>query len=98
MFGALRFCKEGQMISLTKAGSKKVKHYIKNLKAKRKEILDAGKDTADETRIPDEHDILLDILFFEENDEYLNGWGVTDNYDSDFPLDLKRGEDYIERI
>lgn len=79
----------------TEIGKTKVKAYITELKAKRKEILDAGLDTADETTLPDEKDILDDIEFFEEENEYYNSWGVTDNYNGDNALYLKRGEDYI---
>lgn len=83
-------------MKLTQTGECKVKFYIKNLEAKRKEILDAGKDTTDETKLPTIKDIIADIETFEENGEYLNNWGVTDNYDSDFPLWLERGEDYYD--
>ena len=83
-------------MKLTQTGERKVKFYIKNLKSKRKEILDAGKDTANETELPTIEDIIADVEAFEENGEYLNNWGVTDNYDSDFPLWLERGEDYYD--
>ena len=79
----------------TETGKEKIRAYIIELKAKRKEILDAGLDTADETTLPDEKDILDDIEFFEEENEYYNNWGVTDNYNGDDALYLKRGEDYI---
>ena len=82
-------------MKFTEAGKTKVNIYIAELKAKRKEILDAGLDTADETILPDEKDILDDIDFFEEENEYYNNWGVTDNYNGDYALFLKRGEDYI---
>ena len=79
----------------TETGKTKVNIYIAELKAKRKEILEAGLDTADETNLPDEEDVLSDIEFFEEENEYYNNWGVTDNYNGDNTLYLKRGEDYI---
>lgn len=79
----------------TETGKIKVNIYIAKLKAKRKEILETGLDTADETNLPDEEDILSDIEFFEEENEYYNNWGVTDNYNGDNALYLKRGEDYI---
>ena len=82
-------------MKFTKTGKTKVNTYIAELKAKRKEILEAGLDTADETNLPDEEDILSDIEFFEEENEYYNNWGVTDNYNGDNALYLKRGEDYI---
>lgn len=81
-------------IVLTDVGEEKVLHYLAELKAKRKEILDAGKDTVDETELPTIEDILLDIYNFEEYNEYYNNWGVTDNYDSDWPLHLEECIDY----
>ncbi len=83
-------------MKLTQTGERKVKFYIKTLESKRKEILDADKDTVDETELPTIEDIITDVEAFEENGEYLNNWGVTDNYDSDFPLWLERGEDYYD--
>lgn len=86
------------MYKLTEHGEKITKNYIAELKAKRKEILDAKKDTADKTVLPTIDDILLDVLFMglDNNDEYYNGWAVTDNYDADYPLLLKLGRDLIE--
>lgn len=87
---------------LTKDGKQRVSDYISELKAKRKEILDAGKDTADETELPTEQDIVADLEFmgldFDDRDGayYCNGWGVTDNYESDYPLLLKLGRDFEE--
>ena len=83
------------MILLTESGVKKVNRYITKLEAKRKEILDAGIDTADDTELPDCDEVFDDISWFEEGGEYLNGWGVTDNYDSDYALNLLRGVDYV---
>ena len=82
-------------MKFTKVGKAKVRTYITELEAKRKEILDANLDSANETTLPDEKDILDDIEFFEEENEYYNSWGVTDNYNGDNALYLKRGEDYI---
>lgn len=83
-------------MKLTQTGEDKVKFYIKTLELKRKEILDASKDTADETKLPTIEDIIADIEAFEENGEYLNNWGVTDNYNNDFALWLIKGEDYYD--
>lgn len=83
------------MFYLTELGKQEVNTYIREAKAKRKEILDAGIDTAEETQLPDEDDILMDIAHFEEDGEYCNGWGVTDNYDADYQLYLKRGVHYV---
>ncbi len=86
------------MYKLTDRGKRVVSQYISELKAKRKEILDAGKDTADETNLPTVDDIISDIEWtgVDEDGSYLNGWGVTDNYDSDYALELKLGRDFIE--
>lgn len=67
----------------TPSGRVRTVRYIRELELKRKEILDAGKDTAEETNIPTLDDILSDIEAFGLNiyREYINGWGVTDNYD-----------------
>ena len=61
---------------LTNRGEKEVEAFIRECKAKRKEIMDAGIDTACHTRIPTKALILADI-----NCGYRSVWGVTDNYD-----------------
>lgn len=81
---------------LTDIGVKKAKAYIKELEDKRKEILDASKDTCEETELPDVEAIESDVNAFAEGGEYLNNWGVTDNYNSDYPLCLREGMDYAE--
>ncbi len=83
--------------SYTEEGLKRVNEYIEELKAKRKEILDAKIDTADDTTLPTVDDILADAedTGFDEDGEYVNGWGVTDNHDSDYPMSLKLGIDVI---
>ena len=83
---------------LTPLGEERVKCYLTELAAKRKEILDAGKDTADITWLPSIEDIISDIeIFFgvEGANEYYNSWGVTDSYIADYPLRLTFGEDII---
>jgi len=83
-------------MKLTAIGLKKVNAYIDELVAKRKEIMDARLDTAYETTLPNVEAIIDDIEAFEENGEYWNCWGVTDNYDSDGPINLVRGDDYTD--
>ena len=80
---------------LTDKGIRNIETYIAELEAKRKEILDAGLDTAEETNIPTVSDIFIDAmeLGFDEYGEAYNGWGVTDNYDADRPVLLKLGRD-----
>lgn len=62
--------------------------FISECAAKRKEILDAAKDTADDTELPDIEALVEDALFFGPDEDGLcfNCWGVTDNYDSDRPF------------
>ena len=82
-------------MKFTGKGKRKVDVFIAELKAKRKEILDAGKDTADETVLPDAADILDDIEWsVDENGEYCTTWGCTDN--ADLPIFLKAGEDFVD--
>ncbi|WP_024854748.1 hypothetical protein [Mediterraneibacter gnavus] len=82
------------MYKLTKHGMEEVEFFINECKAKRKEILDAKFDTCDETAIPTIDDILSEIGdFIDEEGDYYNCWGVTDNYNSD-TLCLKEGIDF----
>lgn len=85
------------MYKLTKQGIIKCEDFIAECKAKRKEILDANKDTADETTIPTIEDIECEIEDYIDYDgDYYNHWGVTDNYNSDYPIGLKLGIDFVE--
>ena len=87
------------MYVLTTHGSRIVDDYIRNCVAKRKEILDAGKDTADETYLPTAEDILSDLNFgvgVDEEGDYFNVWGVTDHYNADAVLGLHIGDDFVE--
>lgn len=78
---------------LTAKGKDHVAWYLAECAAFRKELLDAGKDTADNTNLPTEEGILEDIEEWEDEDGvYVNSWGVTDNYD--LPIDLTRGVHY----
>lgn len=83
---------------LTSKGITRVSGFIKECEAKRKEILDAKLDTAENTVLPTVSDIEEDILLFgiDEDGFYLNCWGITDNYDSDC-LALECGVDFEER-
>lgn len=86
------------MFKLTEKGIENCKRFIKECEAKRKEILDAGKDTAENTTIPTVEELENDVNFFgiDEDGEYINSWGVTDNYNSDNAIILKLGVDFIE--
>jgi hypothetical protein len=83
---------------LTEEGREYVKTWLAGLEEKRKEILDAGLDTCEETTLPDVEDIEDDINEFAEKEEgcYINGWGVTDSTDYDEPIQLDEGVDYEE--
>lgn len=89
------------IIKFTEEGLRKAESYIEELRAKRKEILDAGLDTVEDTTLPETEDILSDVLFigisWDDPDGpcYYNCWGVTDNYSSDLPVCLYYGEDFV---
>lgn len=84
---------------LTKEGKAIVASYIRELEAKRKEILDAGKDTAEDTVLPTEKDILEDICTSDIEWDDPDGpccrslWAVTDHYEADEAIALRIGED-----
>ena len=90
------------MYILTEAGRKKVEIFIREIKAQRKEILKAGIDTVDNTNLPTVEDIVSDLndidldIDIDGSAEYCNGWGITDNYDSNYPLSLELGIDFKE--
>lgn len=78
---------------LTEKGKKEVAHFLRECEAFRKEILDAGKDTADDTYLPTEEGIIDDIAeWIDEDGAYYDAWGVTDNYD--LTISLQEGEDF----
>lgn len=81
----------------TPKGRWKACHFIRVCEVKRKEILEAGIDTADETELPTAQDILDDVntsVGLDEENEYFDSWGITDHYNS-HPLSLVVGEDII---
>lgn len=65
--------------------------FISECIAQRKEILDAGKDTADDTTLPDIDALADDAIFFGADEDGLcyNCWAITDRYDSDYPFVCK---------
>ena len=91
--------------ALTAEGTKIVNDYINELKAKQKEVLDAGKDTADNTTLPTVEDILSCITYEEIQWDDPDGpcfedtWDedVSDSgdYDLEYSLKLKYKEDFI---
>ena len=87
------------MYKLTEKGIKVCEHYIAECNAKRKEILDAGKDTADEINIPTIEDIESDVnaLGIDADGDYFNFYGVTDACQSDNPIGLTLGIHIVEQ-
>ena len=85
---------------LTEKGRKKVHDYLEELKLQRKIALDAGLDTAEDTNLPTEDEILEALLDFgfDEDGETFDSWGITDHYDSDGAIMLTRGLDIVEKI
>lgn len=83
------------VFKLTEEGKTNARNYIREMSVKRKEILDAGKDTANDIELPTLDLIEEDVNFLglDSDFEYYNGWGVTDHYDADYPLLLKLGRD-----
>ena len=82
----------------TEEGQSKVDHFIAKCAAKRKEVLDAGLDTADETNLPTIEDILSDVNYgvgVDADGDYYNCWGVTD--ETDLFLSLQCGTDFIAK-
>lgn len=78
----------GHIIITTKAFDDSLDAFVAELAAKRKDILDARKDTAD-FPLPTRDDIIDDIVYgigLDEDNEYYNRWPVTENYDSDYPF------------
>ena len=87
------------VFSATKEGLEKISSYISELEAKRKEILDAGLDTVEaDDLLPTVGDIVNDIQFAYDAElkEYLQGWGVTPDYDADYPLHLELNKDFVK--
>lgn len=83
------------MIKLTEKGLNTINSFIKEIESKRKEILDTGLDTVDLTPIPTIEDIICDIeCFVDEEGDYYNGWGVTDDTKYDMQINLIKDTDF----
>lgn len=83
-----------RLYELTKEGRESVNNFIAELTAKRKEILDAGKDTVTFS-LPTVDDIIQEIESDYGLDEYSGWWASTDN-DDPLPLCLKYGSDFVK--
>lgn len=88
------------VFTLTQQGIGKVTDYMSHLEAKRKDILDAGLDTVDEDDLglPAVGGFVnaLQNFYDPELKEYCDGWGVTPNYEADYPLRLELNKDFIK--
>lgn len=86
---------------LTKHGKRLAEGYIRQLEEKKRMLIEAGKDTADETVLPTAEDILSDVSLTGINWDnpdgpcYYNWWQVTDDHDSELPILLKLGRDLV---
>ena len=78
---------------LTEQGKQECEQYITELKAKRKEILDAGIDTIAKTVLPSVENIEDDMQDEVSDDSYISSWGATDHYE--LPIMLEKGKDFI---
>lgn len=85
---------------LTGKGIEKAEKYIKELKAKRKEILGIGLSTANKTNIPSIEDIEEDIdkMNLGEDEDYIKVWNVTDTCIADYALRLSPDDDFEEEL
>lgn len=89
--------------AFTETGAKEIKSWWIDALAKKKDIMDAGIDTDDNTHFPDADEVYEDVLsdfyeFVDDEGDYYNCWGLTDNYDTEM-LALSVGSDvmlYIE--
>lgn len=85
------------MYRLTEKGIRECERFILECEAKRKEILDAKMDTANDTMLPTIEGIESDIAgFIDDEGEYYNCWGVTDSYSSDCPISLVLGVHFLD--
>lgn len=72
---------------LTRQGKEKVRNYIAFLNEMQREIIGAGKDTANDTTIPTEEDIDDDLKeFVDASMAYKHCWNATGHYE--YPLRL----------
>lgn len=80
---------------MTETGKQKVKDYIAKLAEKRKEILDAGLDTAKECMLPTEA-MLIDIIKSKRKEKTVSfsAWGITDYKNCLLPITFTKGVDY----
>ena len=79
-------------IYITEAGADKVEAFLRECAAKRKELLDAGKDTAEQiTALPVYADV-VEAIEPTEDGVWSETFSVTDN--EDLTIRLDEGEDF----
>lgn len=89
-----------QEYTFTKQGKKKAMQYLAELKVKRDALVKTGLDTVE---VADANELTIDDLLddaiatgFDDDGESINGFFVTDNYDSDRPYCFEYGIDIKE--
>lgn len=83
-----------RQMKLTRNGKAVVAKYLNEMQKRRDEILYAELDTADETTLPTEQDILSDILKGLDGDgDYVRKWNCSDHYG--FEIFLSHEADFI---
>lgn len=84
-------------VTLTDQGRTALTAYNAYLARLRDDIVAGGLDEVGTTQLPTEDDVVSDIRWtgWDEDGDYLDCWAVTDGYDSDVPLALRYGEDFV---
>lgn len=78
-------------IQITETGMKNIEAFLRECKAKRKELLDAGKDTAENVNLPVYADI-AEAIEPAKDGIWTETFDVTDN--SDLTIRLDEGIDF----
>lgn len=82
-------------IQITETGMKNIEAFLRECKAKRKELLDASKDTAENVEIPVYADI-AEAIEPTEDGIWTETFNVTDN--SDLTIRLDEGVDFTAML
>lgn len=86
------------MITLTHYGMEKFTVEVREMRAKQKEIVDSGADTARCIALPTLDDLLADIARAERGSWYVGEWWLVDNLDVAWPIVMRRGRDYVGTV
>ena len=82
-------------IQITETGMKNIEAFLRECKAKRKELLDASKDTAENVEIPVYADV-AEAIEPTEDGIWTETFNVTDN--SDLTIRLDEGVDFTAML